>query len=92
MNSCEPKCAICKQDVEGRPWILLNRYVCSSGQSYVINEVLNEYGNYAWDVVEEPDGEAEDDVTGTVLCFPQCMVTYLEGQMIQADIEQGLTT
>lgn len=81
-------CEFCGEDVSVRPWVLLNRFGFGSGKVRGMCEMLNEDDDCEWDVGEDLDVEAEV-VSGPVLCFPRCLQTFIEGKMIEAEIELG---
>lgn len=76
-------CCICGHDHEkrSRQRILLNRYVLGTGE-YMARHEVHEQGRYLW-------GDDGEDwlVTAKTCCFPDCLVTFLEGKMIQTDYE-----
>lgn len=81
-------CDLCHQSTDDRPWVLLNRYGYGTGNCRGMTEVHNSDDEYHWDVGNDLDAQ-EEVVTGTLLCFPECLRTYLE--MIAADIRMGHT-
>lgn len=84
------KCDLCHQDAGLKPWVLLNRYGYGTGRCRGMSEVYNQDGEYYWEVGDDLDAEQES-VTGALLCFPECLKTYIEGKMIEADIKMGHT-
>lgn len=70
--------------------MLLNRIAYGTGRCRGCSEFQDGDGVYRWEVGDDLDIE-EEVVTGPVLCFPTCLVHWLEGKMIEADIAMGHT-
>ena len=82
-------CDLCGNDTAKRPWVLLNRFGYGTGLCRGMTEIRVD-GEYHWEVGDDLDAQ-EEVATGRLLCFPHCLQTYLEGKMIEADIEMGHT-
>ena len=78
---------MCGSDADGVPWVVLNRFVVGSGASYSATSVLTD-DDYVWETSAE--GDEKDSVSGYLLCFPSCLQTFIEGRMLEADIESGV--
>lgn len=80
-------CDYCgKVTEEGAAWVVLNRVVLGSGRSRVLSEFWNSEGEYVW----EQDGDGDDQAaSGVLLCYPDCLRDFIEGRMIEADIQAG---
>lgn len=83
-------CRFCGASVEHTPWVKLNRIAFGTGRCRCASEFHNDDGDYIWEVGDDLDAQ-EEVVTGPVLCFPDCLQTYLEGRMVEADIRMGHT-
>lgn len=52
-------------------------------------EAVNDEGEYVWEI--HPDSlEADERASGKLLCWPDCLVAWVEGKMIETDFELGL--
>ena len=80
------RCDLCDALIEGRPWILLNRYGVGNDRGHVLVEGLNEDGDYDWSPKGE-NGTDSDIATGAILCWPTCVLTWIEGKMIASEVE-----
>lgn len=86
------KCSLCGHDFdlpggEDRSWIVLNRYAVghSGGKGMLMISTSDDDGDEApWDV---DDGQA--DLTGPLLCWPQCAVMWVEGQMVETTLHEA---
>lgn len=83
-NGC---CDLCGDPVDSRPWVLLNRFGYGSGKCRGMTEVQVD-GVCVWEVGDDLDAEQEV-VSGWLLCFPGCLQMFLEGKMLQAEIDMG---
>lgn len=83
---CEdPVCVVCGEPVaDGQPWLMLNRYGVGNGDSHTLTEVVDDEGEYVWDVGSSEYAEEfdSDDVLGHVLHWPHCAMMFVEGEMI----------
>ena len=83
-------CDFCGEALLGKPWVVLNRAVFGSGNSYAMSEFQNDRQECAWSHAHENE-DGEPVASGPALCFPSCLTTFIEGRMIEADIEMGHT-
>ncbi len=83
-------CDLCSEEIAGRRWVLLNRYLVGSGSCRRGSEGVDEEGECIWEVGSDEEGmETYLDVTGPVLCFPGCLLLWIEGAMTDVDIRLG---
>lgn len=71
-------CAMCGKTVRRRRWIALNRYCLSNGRVKNVFEARDGKDEYLW----EPETSS---CTGALLHYPECLLTWLEGKMIEVD-------
>ncbi len=74
-------CDLCGQDVANRPWVLMNRFVIGSGTNKRYAEWLSNDGQPCWDIAED----GNEQVGGTLLCTTPCLLTWIEGHIIDLD-------
>jgi len=74
------RCELCGEDTSHKKWVSLNRYALGDGDDSMM--VQPETDRYEWRMAE--DGAA---ATGVVLCFLGCLLTWIEGEMIENDID-----
>ncbi len=78
------RCDYCGEHVGyDKPWVLLNRYGVGTGSKRCLSEIVTD-GEYLWEV-DEDTGDVE--AGGALLCWPQCLHSWIEGKMIQVDAE-----
>jgi hypothetical protein len=77
------RCCVCGKvlGTDG-PWVQLNRVVVGTGKNSRSSSFQNPAGEYLWEVPEDRD---DWYVTGPILCFPACLVSYFEGEMVEID-------
>jgi len=78
-------CDLCGESVADKQWVILNRFLVGTGRGRCMSEVHNSDDEYLWMPGDETD--SDDYVTGTLLCFPVCLTTWLEGKMVSVDFE-----
>lgn len=82
-------CDLCGCDLElGGPWIGLNRYVLGKGPAHTLSSVLIA-DQYVWEPGEE-DGD-EECWTGHLLCWPTCLLAWIEAQLIEVEFDRKRT-
>lgn len=77
-------CDLCGEPVLDREWILLNRYGVGFQTGRCMTEAVNDDDEYHWHLAED-DGE-DDVVTGRVLHWPVCAVTWIDGKMAEGRV------
>ena len=82
-------CVMCGCDVGGRPWVVLNRVCFGSGKAYAQVEFRNDDDEYVWSQ-EGFDGSDQNALSGKVACFPLCLQSFIEGRMLEAEIENDV--
>lgn len=74
-------CDLCKASLaDGRRWVLLNRYGVGANKRNALVSVKPGETNI-WDVSDEKNAFA----TGALLCYPACLLTWIEGKLIEIE-------
>lgn len=84
----ESRCVVCDGPLgTGHgPWVMLNRYGFGTGNNRRMAEITHngDDDSYEWDMTDFA-AEGVMHASGLLMCFPGCMVTFLEAEMIEAD-------
>jgi hypothetical protein len=78
-------CDYCRQDVAGREWVILNRYVVGTSKGRNMVEERGTSGVCNWDIGKGKAGN-DDFATGPILCFPLCLTAWLEGKLAETRV------
>lgn len=83
------ECAVCAEPLTGR-WIILNRYAIGTGKSRRLAEGRGNDDEYLWEMTDDEDPEGEEErATGHGMCYPNCLLTFIDATMIETDFEMA---
>jgi len=78
------RCSVCDEELRGKTWIGLNRFVLGTKLGTCMSELHDEHGVCQWHLGEVP---ADDRMSGALLCWPICAATFIGMRLVEVERE-----